>query len=109
MPLYMYQAAYTAESIAAQIKAPKDRFEVVKPLLERAGIKLLAGGYSFGNYDILAVYEAPDDVAAAALAMAVGAGGAIRSAHTTKLLDGQQWIAALRKAGEAGSVYQPAR
>jgi hypothetical protein len=29
MPTYLYQAAYTAESIAAQIHEPKDRIEVV--------------------------------------------------------------------------------
>jgi hypothetical protein len=29
MPLYLYQGAYTAESLAAQIKEPKDRIEVV--------------------------------------------------------------------------------
>jgi hypothetical protein len=29
MPLYMYQAAYTPESLAAQIREPADRFEVV--------------------------------------------------------------------------------
>ena len=31
MALYMYQAAYTAESVAAQIKEPQDRIEAVKP------------------------------------------------------------------------------
>ena len=33
MALYMYQAAYTAESVAAQIKEPQDRIEAVKPAL----------------------------------------------------------------------------
>lgn len=29
MPQYLYQAAYTPESLAAQIKNPQDRLEVV--------------------------------------------------------------------------------
>ena len=34
MALYMYQAAYTAESVAAQINEPQDRIKVVTPALE---------------------------------------------------------------------------
>lgn len=110
MPLYMYQLAYTAESLAAQIKNPQDRLEAVaKPLLERAGGKLIGGGYSFGDYDIVVIYEAPDDQSAAAVALAVGAGGAVKSAKTTKLLSGQQWVEALKKAQGVGAQYQPPR
>lgn len=107
MALYLYQAAYTAESIAAQIKEPQDRIEAVRPALDALGAKILAGGFPFGEYDVLVVYEAPDDTAAASVAMAVAAGGAIRSAKTTRLLSGQEWIESLRKA--QGSQYRPAR
>lgn len=108
MPLYMYEIAYTSESLAAQIKEPKDRLEVVKPVLEAAGAKLLVGGYSFGEYDVVAVYEAPDDTAAASIALAFGAGGAAKSARTTKLLSGQEWIESLRKAQGLAPQYRPA-
>ena len=107
MALYMYQAAYTAESLAAQIKEPQDRIEAVRPSLEAMGGKILAAGYPFGDYDVLVVYEAADDTVAASFAMAVVAGGAIRSAKTTRLLDGREWVESLRKA--AGSTYRPAR
>jgi uncharacterized protein with GYD domain len=109
MPLYMYEIAYTAESLAAQVKDPKDRLEVVKPVLEAAGAKLIVGGYAFGDYDVVAIYEAPDDTAAAAIALAFGAGGAARSGRTTKLLTGQEWIASLRKAQSLQPQYRPAR
>src|SRR2546425_1360964 len=109
MPLYLYQAAYTPESIAAQIKEPKDRVEVVKPAFDAIGAKILAAGYPFGEYDVLVVYEAPDDTAAAGLALAVAAGGAVRSAKTTRLLSGQEWIESLRKAQGVTPQYRPAR
>jgi uncharacterized protein with GYD domain len=109
MPLYLYQAAYTAESLAAQIKDPQDRIEVVRPIFDTVGAKLLAAGYPFGEYDVLVVYEAPDDTAAAALALAVGAGGAVRSAKTTRLLSGQEWVASLRRAQDVSPQYRPAR
>jgi uncharacterized protein with GYD domain len=107
MPLYIYQASYTAESIAAQIKEPQDRIEAVRPAFEAMGAKIIVGGYPFGEYDVLAVYEAPDDTAAGALAMAISAGGAIKSAKTTKLLSGAEWTESLQKA--QGSQYKPAR
>ena len=107
MPLYMYQAAYTAESMAAQVKEPQDRIEAVRPFFEAMGATILAGGYPLGEYDVLAIYEAPDDTTAAAVAVAIGAGGATRSAKTTRLLSGAEWIESLRKA--QGSRYQPAR
>ena len=107
MPLYMYQAGYTAESIAAQIKAPQDRIEVVRPAFEAIGGKILAGGYPFGDYDVVVIYEAPNDTAAASLALSVAAGGAVRSTKTTRLLSGAEWIAALQ--GAQSSQYRPAR
>ena len=103
----MYQAAYTAESIAAQIREPQDRLEAVRPALEALGAKIVVGGYPFGEYDVLVIVEAPDDTTAASMAMAVGAGGAVRQAKTTRLLSGQEWTEALRKA--QGSEYRPAR
>ncbi len=109
MPLFMYQAAYTAESLAAQVKDPKDRLDVVRPALEAADVKVVAYGYSFGEYDVVAIFEAPDDIAAAALALAFGAGGALKSARTTKLLTGPEWMASLRKAQNVAPAYRPAR
>src|SRR5437868_10333268 len=98
MPLYMYQGAYTPESLAAQIREPRDRIEVVKPAFDAIGAKILAAGYPFGQYDVIVVYEAPNDTAAASLALAVAAGGAVKAAKTTKLLSGQEWIASLTGA-----------
>jgi uncharacterized protein with GYD domain len=107
MALYMYQAAYTTESMAAQIKEPQDRIEAVRPALDALGAKILAGGYPFGDYDVLVIYEAADDTVAASVAMTVAAGGAVRSARTTRLLTGPEWVDSLRKA--QGSTYRPAR
>jgi GYD domain len=67
----------------------------------------LAAGYPFGEYDVPVGYEAPDETAAASSAMAVAAGGAVRSAKTTRLLTGEEWVESLREA--QGSQYKPAR
>lgn len=107
MALYMYQAAYTAESVAAQIKEPHDRIEAVRPALEAMGAKIIAGGYPFGEYDVLVLFEASDETTAASVALAVAAGGATKAARTTRLLNGQEWVESLRKA--QASEYRPAR
>jgi uncharacterized protein with GYD domain len=106
MALYLYQAAYTSESIATQIKQPQDRLEAVRPAIEAMGAKLVTGGFSFGEYDAVIIIEAPDDTTAAGVALAVAAGGAVRAARTTRLLSGPEWVESLRKAG--GSQYRPA-
>jgi len=97
MTLYMYQASYTAKSMAAQLKEPQDPVEAFGPTLEELGAKILVAGFPFGEYDVLVVYEAPDDMTAASVAMAVAAAGEVKSAKTTRLLSGQEWLESLRK------------
>jgi uncharacterized protein with GYD domain len=97
MALYMYQASYTAKSMAAQLKEPEDPVEAIRSALEDVGAELLVAGFPFGEYDVLVVYAAPDDVTAASVAMAVAAAGEVRSAKTTRLLSGQEWLESLRK------------
>jgi len=110
MPLYLYQVAYTSESLAAQIKNPQDRRELVgKQIADAVGAKILGGGYSYGEYDVSVLVEAADEVTMAAVAIALAAGGAIKAAKTTPLLSGPQWVAALKKAPAVSAQYRPAR
>ena len=97
MALYMYQASYTAKSMAAQLKEPLDPVEAIRSALEAVGAELVVTGFPFGEYDVLVVYEAPDDVTAASVAMAVAAAGEVKSAKTTRMLSGQEWLESLRK------------
>jgi uncharacterized protein with GYD domain len=97
MALYMYQASYTAKSMAAQLKEPRDPVEAIRPTLEELGARIVVAGFPFGEYDVLVVYEAPDDMTAASVAMAVGAAGEVKSAKTTRVLSGQEWLDSLRK------------
>jgi uncharacterized protein with GYD domain len=97
MALYMYQASYTAKSMAAQLRDPQDPVEAIKSALEDVGATIVVAGFPFGEYDMLVVYEAPDDMTAASVAMAVAAAGEVKSAKTTRVLSGQEWVESLRK------------
>src|SRR6478672_6774615 len=97
MTLYMYQASYTAKSMAAQLTDPHDPMDTIGPTLTDVGATIVVAGFPFGEYDLLIVYEAPDDVTAASVAMAVAAAGEVKSAKTTRLLSGQEWLESLRK------------
>ena len=110
MPQYLYQVAYTPESLAAQIKNPQDRLEIEgKQLADAVGTKILGGGFSYGEYDVSIIVEAADEVTMAAVAIALAAGGAVKAAKTTPLLSGAQWVAALKKAPAVSAQYRPAR
>ncbi len=70
---------------------------------------LVAGGYAFGDIDVVLVVEMPDDVSMAALATLVSAGGALSQGKTTKFMDGASWVSALTKAQHASPSYKLAR
>jgi uncharacterized protein with GYD domain len=110
MPIYMYQAAYTAESWAAQLKKPENRIEAVgRKLCEAAGGKLLGAWYCFGDYDYVIVADMPNNESMTALALAVAAGGAMKSGKTTVLMPGTELVSALQKAGTIAKDYKVAR
>jgi uncharacterized protein with GYD domain len=110
MALFMYQFAYTSESWAAQIKNPENRIETVgRKVCEAAGGKFVAGWLCLGEYDAVFIADVPDIESMSAIALAVVAGGAIKSGKTTPLLSGTQGIEALKKVEKVNQVYKPAR
>ena len=105
MARFLIQASYNTGGISDLIRNPQDRAAAVRPVVENLGGKLISLDYAFGDYDVVAIIEAPDNVTMAALAMAVGAGGALKDFKTTVLLSMEEAMEAMRKAGGAG--YRP--
>jgi uncharacterized protein with GYD domain len=102
MPSYLVQASYTVEALATLMKKPQDRTEVVRKTIEKLGGKLVGLWLSFGDQDVVAVMELPNNVSAAAVALAIGSGGALKSTKTTPLLTVDEGIAAMKKAASSG-------
>ena len=107
MPSYLLQASYGAEAMAAMIKRPQNRGEAVRKAIEKLGGTINGFWMSFGDYDVVAIMEMPDNVSAAAFALAVAGGGACKSVKTTPLLSADEAAAAMKKAGTSG--YKPAK
>ena len=93
-----------AEKLAL-LDQPQDRSAAARDVAESLGGKLLGFWYAFGEFDGVFLMEAPDNASAAALAMAVGAGGALSQVETTVLLDMDEAQDAMRKA--AAATYRP--
>ncbi len=86
MPRFLHQISYTSEALARLIANPQDRFEVVRGPIEKLGGKIEHGYFAFGEHDAVLITEMPDNVSAAAIALAFAAGGALKNCATTPLL-----------------------
>jgi uncharacterized protein with GYD domain len=107
MPQYMHQVSYSTEGWKAIVAHPQNRLEMVRSAIEKLGGKLVQGWFAFGEYDIVAITEMPNNASAAALAIAFAAGGACKSVQSTPLMSQEEAVEAMKKAGECG--YQPAK
>ncbi len=65
---------------------PHDRSAAVEKLMTSAGGKLHHFFFALGENDWVILCEAPDDITAAAISIAVGASGAVTGGKTTKLM-----------------------
>ena len=102
MPQYLMQVAYSSEGWAALVRNPQDRIQIVRQPIENMGGKIQNFWFSFGGYDVVGVVEFPDNVSAAAIAMAFAAGGACKTVQTTPLLTSAEAVEAMRRASKAG-------
>jgi len=105
MPRYLGRVSYTSDAVKAMVSNPQDRSKAAAEAAESLGAKLEGFWFAFGEFDVVFVMEAPDNATAAALAMSIGAGGALSKVETTVLLDGEEAQEAMRKAGKA--TYRP--
>ena len=90
MRKYMFQGSYTAEGARGVLKdGGSGRRAAVEKLASTAGGKLESFYFTFGADDFVVIVDAPDDETAAAVALTVGASGAV-SIRTTVLLTTDQ-------------------
>ena len=105
MPLYLGRFSYTTDAVKAMVREPQDRSAAAREVAESLGGTLHGFWFAFGEFDGVFLMEAPDNASAAALAMAIGAGGALSDVETTVLMEMDEAQEAMRKAATA--TYRP--
>jgi uncharacterized protein with GYD domain len=105
MSQFLHQASYTAEAWKTLISNPMDRTEVIRPVVEKLGGKIINVWFAFGEHDIILITEFPANVNAAAMAIAFASGGVLKSMRTTPLLTQHEALEAMKNAGSSG--YKP--
>jgi len=102
---YLIEAGYTPEGWKSLVKKPTDRTKAIRPVVEKLGGTLQGSWFAFGEHDLVLLLDMPDNVSAAAFSLAAAAGGALRSIKTTPLMDINEGLDAMKRAGTAG--YKP--
>ena len=76
MARFLIQATYTLDGLRGLLKdGGSGRVEAVRRVAESVGGRLESFDFGFGDYDAYVLCELPDNRAAAAIALAVGAAG----------------------------------
>lgn len=87
MPKFLVQGSYTSQGAAGLLKeGGSSRQETVTALIEGLGGSVESWYYGYGKTDVYVIADAPDDEAMVAVALAVGASGAV-NLTTTVLLE----------------------
>ena len=103
MPKYLIQANFTLDGMkGVKSKGGSARVAAVTELFEGLGGKLECFYFAFGDADVVAIADFPDNVSAAAAGLAVCAGGGATS-RTSLLLT----AAEIDEAAAKNSTYRP--
>jgi uncharacterized protein with GYD domain len=78
VPTYVMLANWTDQGARLVKESPK-RFDAAKKLLVEMGGKFNDLYMTMGDYDLVGVYEAPDDAVAARFTLLLGQMGAVRT------------------------------
>ena len=104
MARYLLKASYTAEGTKGLAEAgASSRLEVLKKTVASVGGSMECMYWAFGADDAILIVDLPDNVAAAALASAVGMSGAVKSYETVALLTAEE----MDRAGKMTVDYRP--
>ena len=98
MPKYLIQGSYTQQGLQGLLKeGGTSRKEAINKLAESMGGSVESIYYAFGDADVYIIADMPDNATATAVALTVGASGAISNFKTTVLMAPETVDAATKK------------
>ena len=105
MPKYLSRTSYTAEGLKGLLKdGGTKRKQEMERFAESLGGKLEAFYYAFGDDDLFAIWDLPDNVNAAAASLMVNASG-LAKAKVTVLLTPEE----VDRAAKTSVDFSPPR
>jgi uncharacterized protein with GYD domain len=78
MPTYIVLTSFTDQGIR-NVKDTTKRADGVKEIAKKFGVTAKEFYWTLGSYDVVAIFEAPDDASMTALGLAIGAAGNVRT------------------------------
>lgn len=100
MTMYLTRFSYTSETWSTMIDRPEDRRDMARAIIESVGGRLHGFWYAFGQYDGYTLWEAPDNVRMASVALVLSSRGAIKLQETIVLMTVEETLEALRGAAQ---------
>src|SRR5262245_13750375 len=98
MPIFITQGRYTQSAVTEMIATPEGRAEAVEKIITAAGGKLHSYYVTFGDYDFLAIIEAPDEKTVLAVLAISAAGGGVTDLKTTVAVSSADMKGAFERA-----------
>jgi uncharacterized protein with GYD domain len=78
MATYIVLNSFTDQGVRS-VKDTAKRADAVRELAKKFGVTVKEIFWTLGSYDVVAIYDAPDDASMTALGLAIGAAGNIRT------------------------------
>lgn len=98
--------SFTGETMGRFLQNPGDRASAVRQFAKAIGGSLDAYYWMFGQYDGMAILEAPDSESMAALSLAVTGSGAFRHFETHELIAASDLVRIVERAKSLRPSYQ---
>ena len=95
MSTYLVLSSFTDQGIRT-VKDTTKRADAVKELAKKFGVTAKEFYWTLGSYDVVAIFDAPDDASMTALGLALAAGGNVRT-QTLRAFSRQEMNGVLAK------------
>ena len=107
MPKYLFHASYTEEGLKGLLKeGGSSRRKAVKQAVKGLGGTLEAFYYAFGDADVFAIADLPDNVSTTAFSLTINAAGTA-TVKTSVLITPEEVDQATDLAAEKSAEYRP--
>lgn len=108
--LVLYMVKYENDQKAAMVATedPRDRAAIHRKAIADFGGKPIAQYGSYGEYDMVYIYEMPDEKALAANLHLTDSYGLAKYSKTVPLMEAGDFVASLKLADETPTEYAPA-